>query len=303
MNAKLPVLINIFIGAGLLSAFAADNPASPEDLKHGLILHYNFDTEAVDGKISDLSGKGNDGQAVNIKWVASGHQSGSVLFGLTNSYITVANNKALNSPQFTLAAWIKTSYKDWVWRRIFDKGTGHGYTLTMGGNMKQNTVWQGKVGLEVGQDWMASKNRVTDGEWHHVVGTYDGAELKLFVDGSPAGKQALTKDGPVPTMYDLTIGANRSNPNAKLGEVDASFNGMMDDVMMYDRALSLEEVQALFKLQGGVIMPETIKEPTAAPAAKPDAGERLKKLKSLFDQGLINKEDYDKKVKEIMDSL
>jgi hypothetical protein len=40
-----------------------------------------------------------------------------------------------------------------------------------------------------------------------------------------------------------------------------------------------------------------------APEAKPDAGERLKKVKSLFDQGLINKEDYDKKVKEIMDSL
>ena len=40
-----------------------------------------------------------------------------------------------------------------------------------------------------------------------------------------------------------------------------------------------------------------------APAAKPDAAERLKKLKSLYDQGLISKEDYDKKVKEIVDSL
>jgi hypothetical protein len=42
---------------------------------------------------------------------------------------------------------------------------------------------------------------------------------------------------------------------------------------------------------------------TTAPAAKPDAAERLKKVKALYDQGLINKEDYDKKVKEIMDSL
>jgi alpha-L-fucosidase len=43
--------------------------------------------------------------------------------------------------------------------------------------------------------------------------------------------------------------------------------------------------------------------PAAAPAAKPDAAERLKQVKSLYDQGLINKDDYDKKVKEIMDSL
>jgi len=42
---------------------------------------------------------------------------------------------------------------------------------------------------------------------------------------------------------------------------------------------------------------------TTAPAAKPDAAERLKKIKTLYDQGLIGKEEYDKKVKEIMDSL
>jgi hypothetical protein len=42
---------------------------------------------------------------------------------------------------------------------------------------------------------------------------------------------------------------------------------------------------------------------TTAPAAKPDAATRLKQVKALYDQGLINKDDYDKKVKEIMDSL
>lgn len=43
--------------------------------------------------------------------------------------------------------------------------------------------------------------------------------------------------------------------------------------------------------------------PAGAPAQKPDAASRLKQVKSLYDQGLINKEEYDKKVKEIMDSL
>ena len=104
------------------------------------------------------------------------------------------------------------------------------------------------------------------------------------------------------TDYDLTIGANRSNPDGAFGEIGASFNGMMDDVMMFNRALSAEEVQILFKLQGGVL----VSKPPAAtsePQSKPNAAERLKQVKQLFDQGLINKEDYDKKVKEIMDSL
>lgn len=44
-------------------------------------------------------------------------------------------------------------------------------------------------------------------------------------------------------------------------------------------------------------------EAAAGAQPKPDAAERLKKVKALYDQGLINKEDYDKKVKEILDSL
>ncbi len=44
-------------------------------------------------------------------------------------------------------------------------------------------------------------------------------------------------------------------------------------------------------------------QPPADAAGKPDAATRLKQVKSLYDQGLINKDDYDKKVKEIMDSL
>jgi alpha-L-fucosidase len=49
--------------------------------------------------------------------------------------------------------------------------------------------------------------------------------------------------------------------------------------------------------------PATAPAATSGTGAKPDAAERLKKVKALYDQGLINKDDYDKKVKEIMDSL
>src|SRR5271169_6632549 len=114
------------------AATPAGAASSPVALPPGLVLYYNFDTEPVDGKISDKSCHGNDGQTVGVQWVADGHQGGSASFGLTNSYITVPNNESINPQHLTLAAWIKTSYKDWVWRRIFDKGVGQGYDLTMG---------------------------------------------------------------------------------------------------------------------------------------------------------------------------
>jgi len=61
----------------------------------------------------------------------------------------------------------------------------------------------------------------------------------------------------------------------------------------------------LRRLAQGEIIPAPAMQPASAPAAKaqPTAAERLKRVKELYDQGLINKGDYDKKVKEIMDSL
>jgi len=52
-----------------------------------------------------------------------------------------------------------------------------------------------------------------------------------------------------------------------------------------------------------VLEPQPASNPPVAAPDKPDAATRLKQVKALYDQGLINKEDNDKKVKEIMDSL
>jgi len=272
--------------------------ALPGDLADGLLLYFDFDKAPVAGKVPDLSGQGNNGKAVNVQWVVDGHRGGGAVFGDNNSYITVPNNQMLNPPQFTLAAWIKTSFKDKAWRRVFDKSWDHGYDITMGGN-DGGKSYQGQVTMEVAGAGAGTRGPVTDGRWHQVVGTFNAKELVFYLDGRRTGS-ARAKQQPAPTMFDLTIGANRSDPPAEIGP---SFAGMMDDVMMFNRALSAEEVQRLFTAQGGVLEPQPASNPPDAAPAKPDANERLKQVKSLYDQGLINKDDYDKKVKEIMDSL
>jgi hypothetical protein len=228
---------------------------SVEDLKRGLILYFNFDAKPVEGKIPDLSGQKNDGLAAGIEWVADGHRGGSVSFGPKDSYITVPNNEGLNPTRMTMAAWIKTSCKDTVWRRIFDKGTGVGYDLTMGGGGDgggpgNTKSFQGLFCLEVGPGGFdKSAIEVADGRWHWVVGTFDGSRLREYVDGQPLGGGTQGKGDPAPNVFALTIGANRSNPKDELGEVGASFNGMMDDVMMWNRALSAEEIHAFYLMR------------------------------------------------------
>lgn len=297
----LPVL---FITGNSLITTAHGQGALPEDIRKSLILHFDFDSAPVDGKVADKSGHGNDGLVANVAFVKDGHQGGGAKFALNDSYITVPNNECLNPRYMTVAAWIKTSYSDKVWRRIFDKCYSKGFALSEGGDEIQ---WhhKGKLELETGVGVGGlSQQSMADGQWHHVVGTYDGVEAKIYMDGWPAGKPDHKVGELKHTDYDLTIGANRSTPDGALGEVGASFNGLMDDVMMFNRALSDDEVQALFKAQGGMLAAQPSQPAPAANAAgKPDAATRLKQVKTLFEQGLINKEDYDKKVKEIMDSL
>jgi len=217
----------------------------------------------------------------------------------------VTNKDELNPARLTLAAWIKTSYTDRVWRRILDKGTGKGYVLSMCGNEADNKgmSYGGQVDIEPGKTAAFSGIQVADGKWHHVVGTFDGKDAKIYVDGRLVGKQGHWV-GEIPhTPYDLTIGANRSNPDGSLGEIGASFNGLMDDVMMFSRALSADEIQALFKSQGGVLAPPPAPASATAPTQiKPNATGRINQDKQLYDEGLISKADYDRKVKEILDS-
>jgi hypothetical protein len=86
----------------------------------------------------------------------------------------------------------------------------------------------------------------------------------------------------------------------------------MDDVMMFDRALTSKEVKFLYAWQKtaadeplAIPAPKAPGPPASAPPAqsKPTAAQRLKQVKDLYDQGLITKDQYDQKVREIMNSL
>ncbi len=220
------------------------------------------------------------------------------------------NNDSLNPSNITLAVWIKTSNQGDTWRRVFDKSYTNGYSLSIGGGHTTGNKFQGKGEAEIGMRVNNSKGMsysdgpVTDGRWHHLAVTYNGAEEIFYMDGVPQQRVARW-EGRVPAnSHDLTLGMNLVDPNPKYNEVGASFDGLMDDPMIFNRALSADEIQALFRSQGGVLAPQPAQNPLpVGTQGQPSASDRLKQVKSLYDQGLINKDDYDKKVKEIIDSL
>jgi hypothetical protein len=114
-----------------------------------------------------------------------------------------------------------------------------------------NNNWSGLASLEVGPGTHFSLTRtiVADGKWHLVVATFDGTEQLLYVDGKPQGRplrwDSTGRAGA--TDFNLVIGCNRSNLDES--DLGASFRGLIDEPMMWDRALSLKEVAFLYQSQ------------------------------------------------------
>jgi L-ascorbate metabolism protein UlaG (beta-lactamase superfamily) len=235
-------------------------PVTPENLRKGLVLHLTFDQDETVSRVTDASNSGNHGKASGVRWTAEGRKGGAYEFTADGDQIEVPNNALLNPKQLTLAAWIKTSFKDDKWRRIFDKSYNQGYAMSIAADWQGNR-WSGLASLEIGpgSHFSLTRTMVADGQWHHVAATFDGSEQLLFVDSKPQGFP-LRWDGPGQAGtngFNLIIGCNRSN----LGEDDlgVSFRGLIDEPMLWNRALSLREVAFLFASQGGNVEKQIVK--------------------------------------------
>ena len=240
----------------------ANAPVTAASLREGLVLDMTFDQDETGsgvimdssskpegGKITDNSDNGNNGVAAGVRWTPDGKRGGAYEFTADGDEIVVSNNKSVNPKHLTLAAWIKTSYTDDKWRRIFDKSYTQGFAVSIAGDWEKNK-WRGLASLEIGPGthFILTRKMVADGQWHQVVATFDGTVEMLYVDGQPQARMRWDKPGQVgANNFNLVIGCNRSN--LKEDDLGTSFRGLIDEPMMWDRALSQKEVAYLFESQ------------------------------------------------------
>lgn len=258
-NAKTAIAIGVgvllVVGAASIATTKRPPisvPGIPEDVARGLVLYFNFDTKPAADTFPDLSGHRNNGQAVNVQWMADGHGGGYVQFSLTDSYIRVPDNASLNPTNFTLAAWIKTSATGHYWRRIFDKGLFHtNFCLSIAGDWTHwhpPTKYRGFLEFEMWKTGETTSRRpLTDGLWHQIAAIYNGTNKLLFVDGQLQAKTGRPGISPGNDL-DLVIGGF-TDPDPQNDDPHATLGGALDDVMIFNCALSPDEVAALYNYQ------------------------------------------------------
>jgi hypothetical protein len=199
----------------------------------------------------DQSGQSNDFLCSNLGLLSACPQGGvpgiidqAALFDGYLSRLSLPTLPFTNS--FSISLWFKSTQLD----QHFDQTLASQWQLSP----QQGAFWLGwdqnglgfYVNTAAGQVVTAYANSFFyDLSWHHVVVTWDGYTASVYADGAQGQQsQAWIKTGLASSSLPLLLGTDSSYP---VGEGDRSYPGSLDEVVIYPRALSLQEAQALYQ--------------------------------------------------------
>jgi hypothetical protein len=207
---------------------------------------------ALDGDATDSSGNGLDGtltvvgEGANAAAFVAGKSGMAIdLLPITNGtigpYVDCSADPAFDLVDaMTVGAWVNIRSIPDEWRAIVCKGDSAWRLATNGATM---AIQYAIAGYGTRPAFAVDGTiELTFDEWHYVCGTYDTTSgAALYIDGVPDGTlEDLT--GISVNTFDVTIGANLEDTGWKPYRL---FDGMIDEVMIYNRALSADEVAAI----------------------------------------------------------
>lgn len=261
-------------GSGLpVWAEAPDGTALDQDLEG----YWNFDGEDPmenQGNNTELEA-GLSGDAVSVQ-KSSEEELGNVLhFGTrqgTSARMTIAS--ALNSGggDFSISLWINnSSSQNASAKTVILQQTGNGRTLLYRQN-GQYVTYISAADVTMGGSTGADV-------WEHIVlvktGTESAYRLTFYVNGEKANEQDLNS-GAVDAVTDLLIGAHKNAGDT------GQFTGDIDEIRLYGRAVSEEEVQALYAEHEGIVLGQQLQK------IKEELSALVSRAEDIYGQGLAD---------------
>lgn len=204
--------------------------------------------EAAGTTTADASGNGRNGVLVNMDFAArtAGKQCGGLFFDGVDDYVEVAGYKGVLGPASrTCTAWVKTTAARQVC--ILSWGSENSGQKWFFRVEADGTV---SVGVWGGYVRTTSTSTVNDGRWHHAAavfandGSPDISEIRLYVDGIlQAALSSNEQTVNTAAGQNVMIGAFKNAAAATTG----FFEGYLDEVRIYDRSLSDEDIFSLYR--------------------------------------------------------
>lgn len=209
-----------------------------------------WDFERFDEKtVKDSSGNGLDGRLVGDAHVIEDPNRGGQVLHLDGDedWVDCGKDSRFDiTSEITVSAWIKVNSFNKAYQTVISKGRT---AWTLQRYMSSENLSFACRGVSVSRSNVGGVHgaiNVNDGKWHHVVGVYDGVWSCLYFDG--VLNRAEEAAGEIGTNdYAVLIGANEEAMAQELPDRDRSFDGLIDDVRVYDYALPEAEIKQLFE--------------------------------------------------------
>ncbi|MFM2195010.1 MAG: hypothetical protein RL092_610 [Bacteroidota bacterium] len=205
----------------------------------GLVAYWPFE-----GDINDASGHGYDGVANEVAFVSDrfgvANSAGffnDVALGQFNSQAVISEVNAFNLTQFSIVGWMKSDQSSHMgYQTLFNYGSNDLQGYWFG-------ILNGNPTLYMNSTDISSSEFILDATWHMVAATYDGATAKIYVDG----QLNLTQN----SMLNIT---QTMNPTIGNDAFNDRFQGKIDDLGVWNRALTSAEISQLF-VEGIPLLP------------------------------------------------
>ena len=231
-------------------------------LNDGLVAYYPFN-----GNANDASGNGNDGTPVNVSYVTDRFgQIGYAGYFDGSGYVSVPYSPVTDnlSSNLTLSAWIKidqgAQYSIYGYLHILSKGAIYANRYAdyaMGLSNPGDNLPAGSLQFENSPSWdaqnyLGSGFKISEGIWHHVSITFTSPSVRFYCDGV----LVATVNSPAPLIRTSTeplyIGCRYLNP------LVGGFTGAIDEVRIYNRALSAAEILQLYDTTPTLVCPNLV---------------------------------------------
>jgi hypothetical protein len=233
-------------GMIVLAIFATGKPAASQPClppPEGLVSWWAAEEDAID------SWGPNHGMVYNGVNFADGVSGRAFSFDGADDYVEVSNAASLNfTSALTIEAWINPRSFSHRYPAIVKKSgikggssTRYGYSLEFNNQTPQVVLW-----LYIGDNWFSSPPAtvpVGTDTWSHVVATYDGAYIRMYLNGFEIGSGTHQPGSITPSDNPLNIGRDPANP----GDPDRYFDGLIDEVRIYNRALTAGEIGSTYQ--------------------------------------------------------
>jgi hypothetical protein len=202
----------------------------------GLVLALGFN-EGMGGTVADVSGNANNGTISNATWTTAGKFGNALSFNGSNARVNINDANSIDlTAGMTLEAWVRPSaINGWETIIMKERPGGLAYSLYGGSPTGPPASYITRTGTssDIGANGTATLPLNT---WSHLAATYDGTTIRLYVNGGLVSSQVAAGSIMV-TSNPLRIGGNTVFSSEY-------FAGRIDEVRIYNRALSVAEIQA-----------------------------------------------------------